>query len=351
MNKPDPKSPVYEQAAYWCLRLCDDDVEPDEIEAALAWQDESSAHREAFARVETFWRATEKLTWRTFPSIHVPSRVRASRRRWAWAAAVLLVAGTLSFLAQERSPVPSGPVLANSAGVVSPPVSPEQEAPARLGTSAGENRTVTLEDGSEVILGGASAIAVNYLPSERRIALLAGEALFRVAKNPDRPFLVDAGDGETQAVGTVFNVHRGPDSVTVTVVEGVVNVQPGPDQKGERSLQAARLVAGHQVSYSNKGVIGPIQKAPIERATSWKDGELTFIDRSLADVVADLNRYSERPIKIDDDALKPLRITGRVTVGKMDEWLRALEKNLPIRIVATTGSVTLSGTAAPASPR
>ena len=343
MTKFNPRSSVQEQAAYWFLRLRDDDVDPDEIEAALAWQDASPAHRDAFARAETFWNAAGRLKPTEAGAGDRHLSLWKRRHDWALAAAaslLLLLVGASVLM--TRHPRPGPPEVAGADEVVLPPSAAISEAPARVATAAGENRTITLDDGSEVVLGGASVVEVNYSPSERRVVLVAGEALFHVAKNPDRPFLVDAGDGETQAIGTIFDVHRGVDAVTVTVVEGIVSVRPGLPEKTGQSLLAARLVAGHQVSYSPRGAIGPIQKATLERTTSWEAGELTFIDRPLADVVADLNRYSKRPIRIDDESLKALRITGRVTVGKMDDWLRALEMNLPIRIVAAPDSISLA---------
>jgi transmembrane sensor len=208
--------------------------------------------------------------------------------------------------------------------------------PTTYSTGRGENRSIDLSDGSRVDLGAASTISVDFAPEVRRVTLLTGEALFHVSKDPSRPFVVDSGGGETQAIGTVFDVHRQLEDVTVSVIEGIVRVQ------SELPASAStRLMAGHEVSYSMSGKIGAVKAASLPTTASWRDGELAFVDRKLSDVVADLNRYSSKPIVLADDDLKALRITGMVQVNQMQGWLRALEKNMPVRVHATADEIVL----------
>lgn len=313
--------PLDEQAAYWFLRLRDEDVSPEEIEAALVWQDQSDLHRAAFARVENMWRVTDNM-----PSPPLPNARELARRdhsvtltwRWALAASVLLVVAGAMAIALRLEP---------------------SAQPVRYATAVGENRVIALEDGSEVTLGGASAISVNYTRETREITLSDGEALFRVAKNRAQPFIVLSAGGQTRAVGTMFNVHRGSEAVTVSVVEGVVRVRPDSS-----SAQLAQLGAGHQVSYSAAGAIGAISRVSVDQIIAWRQGKWIFVDRSLADIVADLNRYSARSIIIDSDAIKSLRFTGVVMMNNMEEWLRALEKTQPVKLNASDDRLVLVAT-------
>jgi transmembrane sensor len=344
VNTFDPHTSLDEQAAYWFLRLRENDVEPDEIEAAFIWQSQSAAHFEAFTRVRAFWASSSRLPAPALPDIAGVGGLRDGghygSRGWAIAASIVLavaVGGYLGFYQSTDKP----DLAVRGTATRQAPVAAQPDLSDQYATAPGENRTIALADGSEVVLGGASTITVSYSAAFRRINLVAGEALFRVQKDAARPFLVDSAGGETQAVGTVFDVHRGVDSVTVTVVEGVVRVQPDIARVSSDSVITARLAAGHQVSYSPQKQFGPIKQASAEHATAWQNGELTFVDKSLADVVIDLNRYSQRPIVVDDEGLKSFRVTGMVTIAKMDEWLRAMEKNIPIKVVMTKDKIVL----------
>jgi transmembrane sensor len=328
MTEPVSPSPLDEEASYWFLRLRDEDVEANEIEAALNWCDQSPEHRAAFARVESFWRLSDKIVQPPMADLPSPGTAISPLRRqvdprWRYAAlaatVVLAVTASWGMLSTHRNP-------------------PQ---PVRYATAVGENRTIGLTDGSEIVLGGASEISVSYSRSFRKVNLLGGEAFFHVAKDPARAFVVSSAGGQTQAVGTQFDVRRGLDGATVTVLEGVVQVRSDAPASSGGPVVAANLTAGRQLSYSANGAISPIASVLSDQVTAWQSGKLIFVDRPLADIVLDLNRYSRWPVTIDDENVKTLRITGVVMVNNIGEWLRALEKNLPIKLVATEEKLTL----------
>jgi transmembrane sensor len=103
-------------------------------------------------------------------------------------------------------------------------------------TGVGQVRTVNLEDGSQIILGGATTLRTSFSPSSRQIYMTGGEASFRVGKDATRPFTVVTAEGFARAVGTAFDVRRGPEGTTVTVVEGVVEVSPPNGDKSRSRL-------------------------------------------------------------------------------------------------------------------
>lgn len=354
MSEPMHRLSVDEQAAYWFLRLRDHDVSAEEIEAALDWQQERAEHHAAFARVESLWRLSDGLGVPPLPDPFdessrfavsdriamsadpQPSAPSAIRRRFASAARSLpLLAAAVAALV----------VLVFTVVQLAPAFRLEQSQLVRYATAIGENRVVKLADNSEVTLSGASAISVDYSSKFRHVTLTDGEALFTVTKDSARPFVVAAANGQVTAIGTQFDVRRGLEGVTVTVVEGTVQVQPIATEKNPQPLVAARLSAGHQVSYSAAGEIGPIARVPAEQSLAWRDGKLIFINRSLADIVIDLNRYSRKPISIESKDVRSLRFTGVIVVADMDDWLRALERSLPVRVIEEEEKLSLIDTA------
>jgi transmembrane sensor len=312
MNAPDSRD---EQAAFWFLRLCEADVEVDEIDQAMAWLAQSADNQAAFDRVERTWHVGDDVSVQQVRDLADVDTAVDTAPRFGWLRRPVfrtaLAAGLAALLA--------------TAAVTTINDFLEPAAPERYATMIGETRTVTLPDGSQVTLGGASSVSVEYQQKVRRVVLTDGEALFDVAKNPRRPFIVEAAGGSVQALGTVFDVHREPEGVTVKVAEGAVQVRTGPAEM--------RLQAGHQVTYSMLTGLGPLRTVDPGRVASWRKGVLVFIDRPLASVVVDLNRYSPRVITVQDDAIRQVHVTGSVTVDGITEWLHALRDTAAVDVV------------------
>lgn len=337
MSHHTPESTIEERAAEVFLRLRDDTSTAEQIEEALGWMEGSPEHESAVARVEELWKLTDEMPRPNLPVTMGMETGRGGqaqavtwpgRRRRIWVpmaiAASILIVGLATFV-YSRYPRPA-PNLIRYASVV------------------GENRTVKLEDGSEIVLGGASEVSVEFTRESRHVMLSDGEAFFRVAPNRTRPFVVRSAGGETRAVGTQFDVHRGIEGVTVNVIEGIVQVQPVQSNSGSQSSALVQLGAGTQVSYSATGDIGAIEQVPAERVLAWRSGKLIFVNSSLAEVVSDLNRYSHRPVRIDGDALKGLRLTGVVMADRIPEWLRGLQSGSPVTLSETDNELVLAST-------
>ena len=173
-----------------------------------------------------------------------------------------------------------------------------------------------------------------------------GEALFHVAHDRQRPFVVVAGRGAITAIGTAFNVRRDDDRVVVSVTEGKVTVAQQRAFSPRREIAAAfsaskvppvsaTLARGQQVAYDGRGELGAVQRADPEIATSWRDGRLQYRNEPLKYVVIDINRYSRRQIMLGDRSAEELVFTGTVFQDQIDEWLRGLEDIFPVQVVQT----------------
>ena len=315
-----------EQAAYWYLRLQEPHVSADEIQAALAWQSDPE-NRLAFDRVQNFWHA-----WPEGAAISAGAEpAKRARPHASWQAAAMIVAiVSVSLWA-----------LIYVQGHVSEPSTRD------YASSVGQMRTVWLEDGTEVILGGATSIRASFADDMRRIVMSDDEALFSVAKDAERPFVVDFTNGSAQALGTSFNVHRGPDGATVTVLEGEVQVSP-PSWSPSTSVV---LKAGTQVAASVNGAIGAIREVNPQQATSWHSGSMVFVDRTLRSIVADLNRYSSEPVTLASADIADMRVSGNIKLDQIETWLRALKPAFGIDLIHKEDGIVLVARVEPKEQR
>ena len=198
-----------------------------------------------------------------------------------------------------------------------------------------QQRTVTLEDGSIVTLGGDSAIEAEFTGGRRSIKLLRGQAFFEVTKDRTRPFLVKAAEAEIRVVGTRFDVRTGSalnPAVKVTVEEGIVDVASNPSTKAQNSaVEKVRLLAGQQVSIKEQR-LSPVNSVDSAQVAGWRQGKFSYRDAPLSEVVADANRYRKNRIVIGTRELENLRVTTAFTTDQADTLVAMLEQSLPVRV-------------------
>lgn len=318
-------------ACFACLH--DPASDPAERARWQAWLAGDPARATGYLTLSMFWDAVPEAvpftTARPAPAAAViapPSWQRpAPSRRPAWqigalAASLLLIAATGVW--QRIGPAPVETVA--------------------YATERGQQTKLSLADGSTVLLDADSQLLVQFERGQRTVQLLQGQALFDVAHDPSRPFVVRARDGEVRAVGTEFDVLVSDTGVDVTLIQGAVIVAP-PARAGARDTQrrVARLAPGQQVSYHED--LGAIRNIDPAIATAWRDGRPTYLDQPLGKVAADLSRYLRRQIVLSDPELAELRYTGTVSVKDLPSWARALEQAYPVRAALTAdGGLVLS---------
>jgi transmembrane sensor len=190
-------------------------------------------------------------------------------------------------------------------------------------TGIGEQRTIRLADDSIVDLNARSKLRVRFSNALRAVDLVAGQALFHVAKDPQRPFVVLSDSMAVRAVGTEFDVYRKGDGLVVTVVEGRVAVLPPNAQleapaaapsrssaKGSAATGIPQLLsAGEQLTVTPRAA-SPPHRADVNTVTAWVRRRLIFEDTPLAEVAEEFNRYSVRRLIIDDPELARQPISG-----------------------------------------
>lgn len=203
-------------------------------------------------------------------------------------------------------------------------------------TEIGEQRSITLADGSSVQLNSRSRLKVRFTDGERTVELLEGQALFSVAKNPARPFVVYSGPTRVRAVGTQFDVYRKPNGTTITVIEGRVAATL-EQREGEAVSQEAGaraevfLVAGEQFTVTPRSASQPI-RANLATATAWTERKLIFDETPLMEVVAEFNRYNTRQLIIQDPALAEFHIRGNFQAAEPDRFVQFLRERFGVRV-------------------
>jgi transmembrane sensor len=193
-------------------------------------------------------------------------------------------------------------------------------------TSLGEQRSITLADGSKVKLNSGSRLRVTFTDALRTVELEQGQALFQVTKNVARPFIVRSGATQVRAVGTQFDVNRTPTATIVTVVEGRVAVSERmqPASQASTSSEGIYLAAGEQLSVSPQAASKPTH-ANVAQATAWTNHRVLLNSATLAAVAQEFNRYSVRKLTVEDNGATPLRLSGVFATDPnfVIEYLRA----------------------------
>jgi len=228
----------------------------------------------------------------------------------------------VSAVMQNTEPPSSVPAASN-------PVIP---VPVVYSTAKGQQRQLTLDDGSVITLDTASTVQVAYAAHRRDAALLQGQAFFRVAKDINRPFVVTAGDRLITAVGTAFDVRMDGGRVRVALIEGRVHVDaltPRGLARFVPALATQTLDAGQELVAAVDGAVS-VTVADVERMARWQEDQLIFRDDTVEAAVAELNRYSNAPIVIRDPRIAALRVSGVFGTNRQDNFLAALTSYYPI---------------------
>lgn len=319
-----------EAAAYWDARL----RHTKEYKEFHAWRKNKSENNQSFARLQKALQQLEKAKGRPelqslrLAALTQNSNITSNKGYWkvfsSIAAGVLILITSIflfnTFYEEKQ----------NTSTLV-------MEAPHYYSTTFGQHSTITLEDGSIATLNTDTRIKVNYSEKQREIQLLKGQAMFDVAKNPNRPFIVLAGKQSIKAIGTIFDVRLNLTDVQVTMIEGVVEVNQILNHSSKSAvenhhkLKTQRLVAGQQLITSvNKPLI--VKETDVNKTVSWRDGRVIFENKSLIDAIQEMNRYSKiKIIAINPKELSKYHINGMFVTGNQLNFIEALEAYFPIK--------------------
>lgn len=192
----------------------------------------------------------------------------------------------------------------------------------------GEVRSLTLEDGSAISLTSGTRLLVDFDANMREIVLISGEALFRVTKDAQRPFVVRAGRTTARAVGTAFSVQRESRQVVVTVGEGRVAVSQAevvlPFRGAPAADEGVSLTADQQIAASLDGRLEPVRSVDSQRALAWAKGDLIFENETVDAIVARFNRFTYAKMRVDDRQIGSRTVSGIFDVSDPEAFVAFL---------------------------
>ncbi|MBB3953797.1 FecR family protein [Novosphingobium sediminicola] len=291
--------------AYWVARIDAGDLTPEETARWQMWLDEDPSHRGKLLRTQAIWMSLSQTEDQAAPEDEAPVRAPLWQRRsflgGAAAAGLAAVGGAYFLLDRDQT----------------------------FSTRKGEVRRVPLIDGSAMTMNSDTGVSVRMERNRRMVSLARGEAWFEVAKDPARPFVVNAGNMVTRAVGTAFSVRRHENAVEVMVTEGVVETW-SPD----RADQRLRLKAGQRVVATDSAIIHyrPSQSEQVERALAWRTGEIDLAGNTLADAAEEFNRYNTRQLLIADPEISGEQIAGVFRMNDPMGFAEAVKASLDLKV-------------------
>lgn len=343
---------VLAEARAWVLKFNGDSApNQDDILELRKWAAQSPRHREALERATEFWTDANLLSELAVPLARVRSKPKVGALLWyadlksSWTrltAAVVVLAAVATFAVYFGQQIGWNGA---DQGIYR--------------TAVGEQRVLTLADGSAVQLDTDSQIRVEYQPQLRTVHLLRGKAHFEVEGNPERPFEVRAGTGLVRAVGTAFSVQLVDESVKVIVEEGRVdlarvalpvsaetNGKSLPANKSDPAEQNPRqptdglneqiflsLEQGQGVVFgSGRDDIVELAEKAMAKEQAWRRGLLIFAGEPLKEVLREVTRYTNTNVEITDPSLENLMIGGRFRVGELDALLDVLQAGFGVRV-------------------
>jgi len=214
-------------------------------------------------------------------------------------------------------------------------------------TDVGGLSRVVLGDGSTVTLNTDTEVRVRLLPKRREIALVRGEAQFAVAHDANRPFEVSAAGRIVRAVGTAFDVRLNSDeAVQVIVTEGRVALedQPRSGNASGDAASAATISAGESaLAKPGNVMVRRLSTTEASRRLAWEEGELSFQGETLAEAVAEFNRYNHRKLRVEDPAIATLEIGGNFNALDVESFVQALAHSFHVTAkTSDDGTIRLS---------
>lgn len=311
-----PDMTAQAQAEAWFARLLSEDCSAADRAAFERWQAEQPGNDIAYREVERLWHRSGAL--HRYADIQAAMGAPVARPGWRRHLRIPLAAAAALVVAVMVGQLWPDAQLSGAQSMV---------------THTGERRLIDLADGSHVLLDAESELQVAYSAHERRLLLRKGQAQFKVQRDPLRPFVVQAANGSVTALGTEFQVRVDGPAVTVTLLEGKVAVDV------ERILAAGKsdvLVPGEQIRFNTRKEVWTKKPADLEVVQGWTYGDLVFKEWRLRELVAEMNRHSQTKVRIQDDALNDLLISGRFHAGDYETMLLVLESDWPVRSAAVS---------------
>ena len=299
---------VREQAAQWFARSRDGVLAPAQQGELQRWLTEHPQHQHEFDLLGMLWGAAGQVPRTRLETLCQADPVsQLPRRRFvrqALAAGIATLALGLGWFGWQQH---------------------QLNYQDQLQTALGERRLLDLPDGSQLEVNGRTQLVVQFSAGQRHVQLREGEVMFSVAHDSERPFVVSTGNGKVTVTGTRFDVRQDPEQTRVAVENGSVRVEG-------RDASKALLTAGLGSHIDARGQVAAPYAIDAAAVTAWRKGKLVFNDAPLSEVVKEVSRYREQPLRVAPGKIAALRLSSTFNADDTDALLRALPSILPVAI-------------------
>jgi transmembrane sensor len=325
MSRNNPIGKCQQDAVAWLVRLRPGAATAKDVAAFKDWCRQTPANAKAFTEMRRLWTELGPAGQSAFDP-------RAFEKLVASRAAPPVLVGRRAFLGGA---VAAGAAAAATYAAIYPPLNlwPSLSAwNADYRTATGEQRQIKLANDNSIELNTQSAIALRSTENDGdRIELIAGEG---VAKSQSRALEVVAANGQVRAIHATFNIRRDDYKVSVTCLQGQIEVAC--------HSELIKLTSSQQVDYSDAG-LGPVLATDPAIVTSWREGFLIFHDARLIDVIAEINRYRRGRLVVASSDLAQRVVNGRFYLAHLDDVVEKFQNAFGARAtVLPAGVVILS---------
>lgn len=318
------------EAIRWFLRLREPACSPEEKRMFEEWLNCDALHRREYRIMEALWDRLEPAETRRprqtgggsapGPRRRTSRKARSGVRRAAGLVTALLVLALAAAWWWEGWRVTA----------------------VSFQTAKGEQRTITLPDGTIIDVNTDTAGTARLWGGGRRIVLDRGEAYFNVVSDPDRPFEVLVDGSRIQDIGTEFVVRKESAQVSVAVVSGAVRIDLPPALGTPAEHHSKFLRPGERIAYTREGAWTTVERIDPAAVTAWRTGMVAFDGITLGEAIAEVSRYRPERITLVDPTLAGTPIKGIFTIRNLDEFFLALPTIVPVEIARRPGHIIIS---------
>ncbi|MGZ8252632.1 MAG: FecR family protein [Methylophilaceae bacterium] len=314
---------MQDTAIKWFMRLQQMDAEHPDRSRFEAWLMADPSHQQAYAEVEQLWQKLDSTSQvKQLSSAMDKMQATQSRRKFkavatAFSIMIALTASLLGYRYWQTQPV--------------------MEMVATVGI--GDIKSQQLEDGSKLTLNANTDVEITYYRHQRVIKLKRGEAIFDVAPDVDRPFIVDSGHAKVTVLGTRFAVNKFSTFVRVSVDHGRVRVEP---QDGSANAQPSVLLVNGEVVEVKAGEAPKRIARPAEDAFSFEDNVIVFKDAGFDEIAETLSRYRAPSVVSKMDSAQKGHITAVIQKRNVEKFLRDLPGLAAVKVINETDQTKLA---------
>lgn len=334
-----------ERAARWWVQSQDKSFSSVDQTKLAAWLAENPANREAFNEMDNLWLHVGAIetVFTDEQTSAVQQAVKCSepttkngQRNWLYkffnAHKTMGIAVAMAMLMLMCLPFSSLTFLE------------QPEKAYAYSTATGEQKTITLSDGSILNMNVSSAFTVQMGTKSRQVVLNEGEVFFTVKPDPKRPFEVHTSQGLVRVLGTGFNIKDRGGLVAIDVDHGKVQVQDAPKGSGDMRIKAITLLSGQGADIDKTGRLAPARSSRIQQVLAWQQQQIVFKNTPISSVLKELALYHNVTIKLALKEVGQKRVTGTFDMNNLEQTLKVIVTAASLHIKKdTNGTITLSG--------